>query len=492
MSLTKVSYAMIQGAPVNVLDYGADPTGNDDSAAAIQAAIDAATAMTPPGYVVLSGNLKVADQVDVTCNIDGSNALVNIYTGGSFVISTEYIYVKNLSIELQQKMATSIIKVTVAHVTLDNPSIVSNIDDSPTHIAIDLQPPNTNGLWDVTVQSPYIKECDVGIQIKTTSGGAEGWITDVNVFQATIISFYSFGIILNDLAQKGIGYATLDNLTFENIAVASLAKTAIYIEGACTGLYINDVKDFNDDALLGTYQTIYATDPVLNGYIASGSSATLANYIMFFTMNTISNVRAEGAIALGNLQNLYNIDNCSISNKYGITQYNGFDYNFNFGQTTTSYEVDLKNVTVTAGTPLNITTYKNAYDLIVYINATQAFEITQVLPNYIVQSANALGAITVAFTTNIISTVSPNTVTFTINTAGGTPVTFIQPSANARSDNKLIVMTVPLPTPLLTSTDYISIAATGQTGDTIIVSNIKVYGGYKNPVVDMTPYLSYI
>jgi len=40
MSLTKVSYSMISGAPVNVLDFGADPTGVADSTAAIQAALD--------------------------------------------------------------------------------------------------------------------------------------------------------------------------------------------------------------------------------------------------------------------------------------------------------------------------------------------------------------------------------------------------------------------------------------------------------------------
>lgn len=38
MSLTKVSYSMITGAPVNVLDYGADPTNTNDSTAAMQAA----------------------------------------------------------------------------------------------------------------------------------------------------------------------------------------------------------------------------------------------------------------------------------------------------------------------------------------------------------------------------------------------------------------------------------------------------------------------
>ena len=39
MSLTKVSYSMIDGATVNVLDYGADPTGATDSTAAFQAAV---------------------------------------------------------------------------------------------------------------------------------------------------------------------------------------------------------------------------------------------------------------------------------------------------------------------------------------------------------------------------------------------------------------------------------------------------------------------
>jgi hypothetical protein len=39
MSLTKVSYSMVNGAPANVLDFGADPTGVADSTAANVAAI---------------------------------------------------------------------------------------------------------------------------------------------------------------------------------------------------------------------------------------------------------------------------------------------------------------------------------------------------------------------------------------------------------------------------------------------------------------------
>lgn len=41
MVLTKVTYSMVDGALVNVLDYGADPTGASDSSAAFQSAVNA-------------------------------------------------------------------------------------------------------------------------------------------------------------------------------------------------------------------------------------------------------------------------------------------------------------------------------------------------------------------------------------------------------------------------------------------------------------------
>src|SRR4030066_621282 len=60
MSLTKVPYSMIKGAPVNVLDKGADPTGGADSTAAIQAAIDTGkTVWIPNGtYSVTTLDLR--------------------------------------------------------------------------------------------------------------------------------------------------------------------------------------------------------------------------------------------------------------------------------------------------------------------------------------------------------------------------------------------------------------------------------------------------
>ena len=70
MSLTKVSYSMIQGAPVNVRDFGADPSGVADSTTAIQ---NAATALTsggtlefPAGTYVITAPITFAGKTNVT------------------------------------------------------------------------------------------------------------------------------------------------------------------------------------------------------------------------------------------------------------------------------------------------------------------------------------------------------------------------------------------------------------------------------------------
>jgi len=63
MSLTKVSFSMITGAVVNVLDYGADPTGATDSATAIQAAITALGTYERGTVFIPKGAYKVASSI---------------------------------------------------------------------------------------------------------------------------------------------------------------------------------------------------------------------------------------------------------------------------------------------------------------------------------------------------------------------------------------------------------------------------------------------
>lgn len=68
MSLTKVSYSMINGAPVNVLDYGADETGSNDSSAAFILAIASLPAAGGIIYVP-DGIYKIDETIDVEKSI---------------------------------------------------------------------------------------------------------------------------------------------------------------------------------------------------------------------------------------------------------------------------------------------------------------------------------------------------------------------------------------------------------------------------------------
>lgn len=62
MSLTKASYSMINGAPVNVLDYGADPTGATSSQAAFVAALATGKSVyVPAGTYLVTGNLVLPE-----------------------------------------------------------------------------------------------------------------------------------------------------------------------------------------------------------------------------------------------------------------------------------------------------------------------------------------------------------------------------------------------------------------------------------------------
>lgn len=82
MSLTKATYSMISGAPVNVLDFGADPTGATDSQPSIQAAIDSGAT----DIVIPEGNYRVNSSITITAasavrNITGiGNVVLKLYT----------------------------------------------------------------------------------------------------------------------------------------------------------------------------------------------------------------------------------------------------------------------------------------------------------------------------------------------------------------------------------------------------------------------------
>lgn len=89
MSLTKVTYSMIQGACSNVLDFGADPTGVADSSSAIQAALDLAGRIYIPAGTYLCATTLVVKNNSLVFgdgnSTAGARSVIN-YTGTSDAI----------------------------------------------------------------------------------------------------------------------------------------------------------------------------------------------------------------------------------------------------------------------------------------------------------------------------------------------------------------------------------------------------------------------
>jgi uncharacterized protein YjbI with pentapeptide repeats len=103
MSLTKASYSMINGAVINVFDYGATGDGVTDDTAAIQAAVNAGLATKPTGAGSTNngqtvffpyGKYRISDAITIYegCNLCGEqsglvNAGAGFSTGTIFILS---------------------------------------------------------------------------------------------------------------------------------------------------------------------------------------------------------------------------------------------------------------------------------------------------------------------------------------------------------------------------------------------------------------------
>jgi hypothetical protein len=101
MSLTKATYSMIEGAPVNVLDFGADPTGVADSTAALQAALDSGShdIYIPEGTYLFSAltvgqNTRLhgaSTRTSILKHTGSGVAITCLYSGGEPDGSVPYI-----------------------------------------------------------------------------------------------------------------------------------------------------------------------------------------------------------------------------------------------------------------------------------------------------------------------------------------------------------------------------------------------------------------
>lgn len=86
MSLTKVTYSMIDGAVINALDYGADNTGVSDSSTSIQSAIDAATVIGGAQIFFPSGTYRIDTPINLTSSAGNVRAYIQIVGAGNSTV----------------------------------------------------------------------------------------------------------------------------------------------------------------------------------------------------------------------------------------------------------------------------------------------------------------------------------------------------------------------------------------------------------------------
>jgi hypothetical protein len=103
MSLTKATYSMVSGAPINVLDYGAVGDGVANDTAALQAAINAATTTKKRLYVpagtYLYTTLAVSDEFAISGDGNSSNLRTTQASNGGITVTTNSpVIFENLSL----------------------------------------------------------------------------------------------------------------------------------------------------------------------------------------------------------------------------------------------------------------------------------------------------------------------------------------------------------------------------------------------------------
>lgn len=100
MSLTKVSFSMIEGASFNVLDYGADPTGSADSTAAIIAALAAGGSNC--AIYLPTGTYKVTSEILISYD------RVHIYGDGAYATTIQFVPTANSTVFKFEQAGTTI------------------------------------------------------------------------------------------------------------------------------------------------------------------------------------------------------------------------------------------------------------------------------------------------------------------------------------------------------------------------------------------------
>lgn len=263
MSLTKVSYSMIDGdlpfsrilgAPGNVLDYGADPTGVADSTTAIQSAMDnhkfvylpAGTYKTTAPLDFKSNGIRLVGDGRAATTINYTGSVTALRNPDSATVTRLFCSVENMKVQATTSGASGIVIDwksmqfgQLLNVWIIGQGILGNI-------AINLE-----AVWTVTeatynvIQGCYVGLTSIGLRIRD---GANSNLIQANRFQVGVST--GSGIVLSGSVADYVSNNTIIANGFE---FPGQVSNGVNVLQNCTNIVItgNRFESLNNGIVVG-------------------------------------------------------------------------------------------------------------------------------------------------------------------------------------------------------------------------------------------------
>ena len=312
MSLTKVSYSMIEGAPINPLDFGAVGNGVADDTAALNAALTSASSLRRP-LAINGGTYKTTGPLNVSSNttIVGAASAAILYTNQTCGFKLD-----------------TVSDVSISGLIIDGQANTSYVVNTGNPFGIYI-----NAGINVRIYDNEIKRCyRIGVSVGQTVSSNRVWIQNNFI--------HDIGYAADSIANYGNGVAVVfgSNIWIENNHIANIYGTgAINIEpntgsDDCSNIYIlnNRIESTTSGAhgiqfylgvpKVATFNNIIIAENILSGVAGNAIRVNRSGNVKivnnFAQDNLITVVNNNGSEAL--IDN--NLCNKIAANGYGFNK----------------------------------------------------------------------------------------------------------------------------------------------------------------------------